>query len=46
MSDTADIGAEVALVQNDDLSLSARYDPSTAPHFDAQTVSLRLRKSF
>lgn len=46
VSDTADIGAGVALVQNDDLSLSARYDLSTAPHFDAQTVSLRLRKSF
>jgi outer membrane autotransporter protein len=46
VSDTADIGAGVALVQSDDLSISARYDLSTAPHFDAQTVSLRLRKSF
>ncbi|WP_090134461.1 hypothetical protein [Kosakonia oryziphila] len=46
VSDTADIGAGVALVQNDDLSLSARYDLSTAPHFDAQAISLRLRKTF
>lgn len=39
MSDTANIGAGVALLQNEDLSLSTRYDLSTAPHFDAQTVS-------
>lgn len=45
-ADTADLSAGVTLVQGDDLSLSARYDLSTAPHFDAQTVSLRLRKMF
>jgi len=45
-ADTADLSAGVTLVQGDDLSLSARYDLSTAPHFDAQTVSLRLRKLF
>ncbi|MGY5954920.1 autotransporter domain-containing protein [Kosakonia sp. BK9b] len=46
VADTADISAGVTLVQGDDLSISARYDLSTAPHFDAQTVSLRLRKLF
>jgi outer membrane autotransporter protein len=46
VADTADIGAGVALVQDNDLSISARYDLSTAPHFNAQTVSLRLRKTF
>lgn len=46
VADTADIGAGVALVQDNDLSISARYDLSTAQHFNAQTVSLRLRKTF
>lgn len=46
VADMAEIGAGMELVQDNDLNVSARYDLSVAPNFNAQTVSLRLRKTF
>ncbi|MTD26632.1 autotransporter family protein [Erwinia sorbitola] len=45
-SDSAETSVGVALAHADDLTLEARYDLQTAPHFDGQTVSLQVRKLF
>ncbi len=45
-ADSAETSVGVALAHDDDLTLEARYDLQTAPHFQGQTVSLQLRKLF
>jgi len=45
-ADSADTSVGLALSQADDLTLEARYDLQTAPHFQGQTISLQVRKLF